>query len=413
METYFRARYAVARSRPGPTGPFLDGFTDSLRAQGYADRTTCGHLRAAAHLGLWMEAEDVALAALDDRVLDAFTAHLSVCMCVRGNRGVYRDARAGARVFLAHLRDQEVVPLAPPPPGDRLPAVVVQFQHWMLRHRGVTASTLRPYRPILVELVQRLGDPARYAADALRRFVAERAARHSLGRAKAVVSAVRMFLRFLAAQGLCDVLLVEAIPTIAHWRLASLPAYLSPADVERVVGAPDPTTPLGRRDRAILLLLARLGLRAGDVAGLRWGDIDWPAGTLHVAGKGRRPVRLPLPQEVGDAVLDHLAARRPSTNTDHVFVGARAPYRALRHSAAISEIVNRAAERVGIVLPRGGAHVLRHSLATALVRGGVDFPVVRAVLRHRSDEMTAYYAKVDVGALRKIAQPWPSEGSPC
>lgn len=411
MKIYFKAAYAVARTRPGPTGPFLDGFTDSLRAAGYADRTACGHLRAAAHLGVWMQAEDVALAAVDDRALDAFTAHLSGCTCVRSNRGVYRDARAGARVFLAHLRDLGVVPLAPPP-GDRLPAVVEQFQHWMLRHRGVMASTLRPYRPFLVELVQRLGDPARYTADALRRFVAERAARHSLARAKQVVSAVRMFLRFLAAQGLCDVLLVEAIPTIAHWRLASLPAYLSPADVERVVGAPDPTTPLGRRDRAMLLLLARLGLRAGDVAGLRLGDIDWSAGMLHVAGKGRHPGRLPLPQEVGDAVLDYLVAGRPRTNTDHVFVGARAPHRALRHSAAISEIVNRAAERVGVVLPRGGAHVLRHSLATALVRGGVPFPVVRAVLRHRSDEMTAYYAKVDVGALRKIAQPWPLV-SPC
>ncbi len=104
METYFKAPYAVARSRPGPTGPFLDGFADSLRTRGYADRTTRGHLRAAAHLGVWMKAEDVALAALDDRALDAFAAHLSVCTCVRGNRGVYREARAGARVFLAHLR---------------------------------------------------------------------------------------------------------------------------------------------------------------------------------------------------------------------------------------------------------------------------------------------------------------------
>lgn len=412
METYFRAAYAVARSRPGPTGPFLDGFTDSLRTRGYADRTTCGHVRAAAHLGLWMEAEDVVLAALDDRTLNAFTAHLSACTCVRANRGVYRDARAGARLFLSYLREQIVVPLAPPP-DDRLSAVVERFQHWMLRHRGVRTSTLRPYRPILVELVERLGDPARYTADALRRFVAERAARHSLGRAKTVVSAVRMFLRFLVAQGLCDVLLVEAIPTIAHWRLASMPAYLSPADVERVVGAPDSTTPLGRRDRAILLLLARLGLRAGDVAGLRMGDIDWPAGMLHVAGKGRRPGRLPLPQQVGDAVLDYLKAGRPPAITDHVFVGARAPHRALRHSSAISEIVNRAAERVGVVLPHGGAHVLRHSLATALVRGGVPLPVVRGVLRHRSDEMIAYYAKVDVGALQRIARSWPLQVSPC
>ena len=412
VERYFEAPYALARLRPGPTGPFLGGFASRLREAGYARRTARGHLRAAAHLGVWMQAGGVTLAAVNERTVAAFTAHLPACACLRRNRGVYRDARAGARAFLAHLRDQGVV-LLPPPATSGLPEIVEHFQDWMLRHRGVTVSTLRPHRPILVELVQKVGDPARYTAGALRSFVTERASRHGQGRAKAVVTAVRMFLRFLAAHGICDPCLVEAIPTFAAWRLASLPAYLSAEDVERLVGAPDATTPVGRRDKAIMLLLARLGLRAGDVSGLRLDDIDWRGGQLHVAGKGRRPGRLPLPQEVGDAILDYLAAGRPKASSDHVFLCTRAPHRPFRHSSAISDIVNRATKRAGVVPPRGGAHVLRHSVATTLVRDGVPFPVVRAVLRHRGDETTAYYAKVDVGALRKIAQPWPLEVSPC
>ncbi|MBE3088432.1 MAG: phage integrase N-terminal SAM-like domain-containing protein, partial [Chloroflexi bacterium] len=169
--TYFKAPYAVVYSRPGPAVPFLDDFAESLHLEGYADRTACSHLRAAAHLGVWMQTEGLACSALDHRRIDAFMAHLSACTCVRGNRGVYRDARAGVRVFLAHLRDRGIVPPAASA-GRVLPESVERFQQWMLRHRGVTASTLRPYRPILVELVEKVGDPTHYTAGALRTFVA-------------------------------------------------------------------------------------------------------------------------------------------------------------------------------------------------------------------------------------------------
>lgn len=413
LETYFEAAHTLTRLRSGPTGPFVDGFADSLSKSGYARATAREYLRAAVHLGAWMGDHDLRLDALGEQALVAFAAHLGTCACLKCGGGIYDNAVVGARHFLSHLRDRGVLPPVPVQVGSEVPRLVKQFEQWMLCHRGVTASTLGAYRLILVELVRNVGEPAGFTAASLRKFVSDRAALHGQSRAKTVVTAVRMFLRHLASHGLCEARLVDAIPTIAYWRLSSLPAYLPAEDVERLVHAPDLATPAGRRDRAILLLLARLGLRAGDVVGLRFGDIDWKSGTLVVTGKGRRAARLPLPQEVGDAILAHLCDGRPTLDDDHVFLRIRAPQVSLQCPKAVADIVRRAAARAGVRPPRGGAHVLRHSAATALVRSGVPLAAIRMLLRHRSEETTAHYAKVDVPALRRIARPWPLEVSPC
>jgi len=413
LETYVKTAAKLARLRSGPTGPFIDSFADSLRESGYAHSTVRGQLRIVAHFGAWMDLEGLAFGALEEQAVTAFAEHLPACTCSWRTRCDQSYLVAGARLLLTHLRDQGVVPRAPATEADRLPEIIERFEHWMNRHRGVVASTLTAYQPIVTELVQKVGTPEDFTAAALRGFVSERAARHGRSRAKTVVSAVRMFLRYVVSQGLCESELVAAIPTIANWRLSSLPAYLPPEQVERIVGAAEPTTPMGRRDRAILLLLARLGLRAGDVVGLRLADIDWQAGTLLVGGKGRRACRLPLPQEAGDAILAYLADGRPDVADDHIFLRLLAPIGKLESSAAVSFVVRRAAGRAGVKMPGGRAHVLRHSLATALVRKGMPLPTIRVLLRHRSEETTAHYAKVDVPALRKVAQPWPLEASSC
>lgn len=207
-----------------------------------------------------------------------------------------------------------------------------------LREAGYARHTARQYLPEVTQLGAWMEAESVALAslneDALDRFAAR-----------------RMFLRYLATQGLCNAYLLDAVPTIAQWRLSSLPAYLAPEDVERLVGAPDPKTPVGQRDRAILLLLARLGLRAGDVRGLCLGHIDWKAGTLLVAGKGRRPTRLPLPQEVGDAILAYVSNGRPRVNDEHVFLLVHAPYRPFQGSSSISLLVHAAAKRAGGRLP--------------------------------------------------------------
>ena len=413
LEKYFEAAATLARLRSGPTGPFINGFANSLSEAGYSRWTSRGYLRAAAHLGAWMAREGIGVATLGEEALEDFARHLPHCSCLRRNRGIYGDAVAGARLFIEHLRNQGILPPAPEPDADPVPEIIISFERWMRDHRGVTTSTLLAYRPLLVELHEAVGTPDAFSARSLRAFVSDRASRHGRGRAKTVVTAVRMFVRYAAAHGLCGPELVDAIPTIAEWKLAALPAYLSAEEVERLIEAPDSESATGLRNRAILLLLARLGLRAGDIKDLRLGDIDWETGTLRVAGKGRRTTRLPLPQDAGDAVLRYLVEGRPDVADDHVFLRSRAPAGPLKTACAVSNIVNRAAERAGIRMPRGGAHVLRHSVATSLVRGGVPLPAVRVLLRHRSEQTTLHYAKVDVPALRKIARPWPTEVQPC
>jgi site-specific recombinase XerD len=281
----------------------------------------------------------------------------------------------------------------------------------MLTHRGTTAATLNNYRLTLIDLLETLGDqPARYDARALREFILNRARRHGIGHAKTVVTSVRMFLRFLIATGRCPPGLDQAIPTIARWRLASLPRYLSAEAVERTIAGCDLTLPIGVRDRAVLLLLARLGLRAGDVTALKLSALDWQAGTVQVMGKNRRQHRLPLPQDVGDAIL-HYLAHRPDMDNDQVFLTTIAPCKGLSYQA-VGKIATQAMHRASVQTPVHGAHVLRYSAATQMLRHGVPLAAIGAVLRQASVETTLGYAKVDVHLLQHVVRPWP-EGAPC
>lgn len=239
---------------------------------------------------------------------------------------------------------------------------------------------------------------------------------HCHGKSPAVIkhgaTALRMFVRFLAAEGGCPAGLEGAIPLIPHWRLSSLPRYLQAEEVERIVASCDSATAVGKRDRAILLLLARLGLRAGDIVQMRLGDIDWNDAWLHVCGKSRRQTCLPLTQEVGDALVAYLQAGRPQTDGDRLFVCCRAPFRPFAGHPAVSVIVARAMRRAGVTPPgRGAAHLLRHSVATALLRQGAPLHEIAALLRHRSIQTTQIYAKVDVSMLQQIAQRWPEAQS--
>jgi site-specific recombinase XerD len=282
----------------------------------------------------------------------------------------------------------------------------------MAVHRGVTEQTLRNYRPILRDLLTTLGNcPAQLEAKSLRTFILERAHRHGKGKAKNVVTATRMFVRFLIASGRCKPGLDDAIPTIALWRLATLPQYLPSEDIERIISACNPSSPLGARDHAIVLLMARLGLRGSDVIGLRCPDIHWQDATLIVSGKSRRETRLPLPQDVGDALLHYLEFARPPVDIDRVFITAIAPWGPLSRSV-IRQTAARAITRAGISAPTAGARVFRHSAATTMLRQGASLQTIGDILRHTSIETSAHYAKVDLALLHQVARPWP-EGALC
>jgi integrase len=201
---------------------------------------------------------------------------------------------------------------------------------------------------------------------------------------------------------------VHCVPTVPQWRLSSLPRYLESADVERVIASCDVSTIKGLRDRAILLLLARLGVRAGDIIAMTVTDADWKHGTLRMRGKSRREAVLPLPQDVGDALLAYMESGRPRATTERMFLTVCAPIRPFTGPSSISEIVKVALRHAGIIdAPSRGAHLLRHSAATAMLRAGSSLDTIAVVLRHRSPDTTALYAKVDLEMLQLVVQCWP------
>ncbi|WP_205507684.1 site-specific integrase [Myxococcus vastator] len=415
ISDYFEAPWRLARMRATSVGPYIDGFSMALTDAGYSPFTIRGYLRAADHFGRWADLRGVIITSWDDDVGVRFGRHLPRCKCIKGNKGIFKNAGVGVRLLLAYLRTCEVLaPAKPTPTTPKFAPLAERFADWMVRHRGVAPSTTARYQRMLQPFLGTLGeDPSQYSVTAIRAYVIEQLSDVGRGETRTAVTAIRAFLRFLVAEGRVHSGIPHCVPTVPQWRLSSLPRYLEVPDVERVVKNCDLTTGHGLRDHAILLLLARLGLRAGDIVRMTVTDIDWRGGTLRVHGKGRREVRLPLPQDVGDAVLAYLERGRPRSSSERLFLTVNAPTRPFASSATISDIVRVALNRAGIQNPPSrGAHLLRHSAATAMLRAGGSLDTIATVLRHRSPDTTAYYAKVDVEMLREVAQPWPG-GAAC
>jgi integrase/recombinase XerD len=412
IERFAEAQCTLARLRASAGAEHLDGFAETLFSAGYSRRSGIRYVNGAAHLGNWCRRAGVAIERIDEEILGQFLDHLPRCRCRRSTRDRRRDSRAAVAHFLEYLRRCGVA--APATDCVRRTTIVDAFCVWMRGYRGVTDGTLGVYAPLVREFVECEGErPEEYDASGVRAFVLRRARRSGTDRGRAVVTALRMFLRFSCATGRCLPALIEAVPTIASWRLAKLPRYISAVDVERVIAACDTARPKGARDRAMVLLMARLGLRSGEVATLRLQDLDWTRGRLHVVGKGGAESSLPLPQDVGDAILRYVEAVRPAAPHQYVFVRMVPPWRRLR-GVSVSDAVAAAMQAAGVEGRFRGGHMLRHSLATNLLRDGASLEQIGALLRHRSTTTTEIYAKVDVATLRRMAQPWPAlEISPC
>lgn len=394
---------------PGCLRPYLDKFAAELTSAGYKTLTISNYLQSVAHFGTWMQYKCIAICDIDAEVIAAFGDHR--CECPGGRRHKRLSRRYVARVwrFVHYLNQQGLIDIPQEKTEDVPPASVVDFGDWMLRHRGITTRTVERYERAIVSLLPILGDdPTLYNAAGIRQAIESKASRYCPATAKDFVTALRAYLRFLASQGRCRSGLEAAVPTYPQWKLSGLPRYLTDEDIERVITSCDEDPRCGLRNRAILLLLARLGLRAGDIVNMRLEDIDWNEGTLRVHGKGRREVRLPLPQDAGDALLTYLEQARPPVAIDRIFLCVPAPHRAFHSSVVVSGIVQSALTRARIANPPSrGANLLRHSAATSMLRAGATLEAIGAVLRHRSVDSTAYYAKVDVRTLNLIAQPWP------
>jgi integrase/recombinase XerD len=394
----------------GTLSPLVEKFSDRLISFGHTRRTTARYLDSARHFCHWLWQTGVAPSDVNDALVEQFARHRCKCSGIHRARLSIEYVNR-VRRFISFLAEHGVVRAAPPPGPEAVDKRVLEFQQWLRIHRGACECTIKRCGRLLMKLLPALGgDPADYDARLIRRVMIEEARERPRSYAKSMATALRGYLRFLAARGECRSSLDRAIPSIRQWRMSALPRYLPVSDIERLIASCDRTKPSGIRDRAILLLLARLGLRAGDIVMMRLDDIAWEEGTLRVRGKGRRETGLPLPQEVGDAVLDYLATVRPVVDCDRVFLRLVAPYRALAASTSISCVVKFALQRAGITnSPSRGANLLRHSAATAMLRAGATLEAIGAVLRHRSVDTTAHYAKVDIAALCQIAQPWPGE----
>jgi integrase/recombinase XerD len=300
--------------RDTPAGP-LEGFAQALSETGYTTKIARRPLRAAEHFIYWTHRQGISGRNWNEQSLAGFERHLSRCHCPHYGRGDQLSVVRGARLFLTYLRDGRIITRKSIKSPVHDPALLSAFCQWMHQQRGICDVTLRTYSIYIRELLQRLGEePSRFNARRLRAFVLEKSRSCGWGTTKNCTTVLRMFLRFLIAEGQCAVGLDAAIPPVAHWRLASLPRYLPPKDVEHLIASCDRASAVGRRDRAILLLLARLGLRAGDIVRLRLSDIDWKDASIQVCGKGRRHARLPLTQEVGQAIVAYLkkAGRGPA-----------------------------------------------------------------------------------------------------
>ena len=337
-------------------GHLVTRFRDSLEEQGYASSTIRSSGTLCRHFIVWLYLSDIPLAAVDERVQRRFLAHDCVC----AHPGLFDNMPrrfAGSdssgsvlRLFAAFLMDTNVIP-APVVPqrhvehGEHLDA----FLHWLRRHRGLRDTSIEHYERRVRALLPALGDdPGTYDAARVRNTILGRLETASRGEVGGEASTLRMYLRFLGSNGLCRPELVHAVPTIPRLRGESLPRHVGQDEIERMIATCDVTTPMGVRDRAALLLLARLALRAGDVAGLNLDDIDWDRAVIRVSGKSRREAELPLPQDVGDALRDYILEARPRGDEMKVFLRCMAPYRPVSSSGIRTSIVGRAIKRAGV-----------------------------------------------------------------
>ena len=392
----------------GNTAAYLEGFATEMASAGYARLTIRGYLDSAIHFGQWVEAGGLNFANIDEEIVKAFGAHRCECVGRHSQQRLSRRSVARVGFFTQYLRQQgairtsanSTVEASSPPEG---------FREWLLHHRGLALVTVERHEHLIRRMLPPLGqDAGQYNAVTVRTVILDQIRGCRPGYAKTIVAALRLYLRYLATIGACQPGLDHALPTVAEWKLSSLPKYLDSGQVARLMDSCDKNGPLGLRDRATILLLFRLGLRAGDIAGMRPADIDWREATLLVRGKGRRDVRLPLPQDAGDAVLDYLEHARPQVSIDRVFLCVNAPFRSLG-STAVSNIVRAALRVAGIENPPShGANLIRHTAATTMLRAGATLDEIGTILRHKSPDTTAHYAKVDIAALQQIAQPWPN-----
>lgn len=398
----------MPKEGPGPLAPYLRSFAQFLSQQGYSRVYLRRHLMLAARFSLWLEHRRIR------------SRHISSEYVSKYLRYRYRDRRVseGDSAALDHLmtflRAKQAIPRAMISMLPLLPAerCARGYELYLREDRSLARATIINYVPFIVDFLKdRFGArPVRLsclrAADVIR-FVQARARRLHVKRAKLMTTALRSFFQYARMRGEVTLDLTAAVPIVASWSMASIPRAIAPEQTRELLASIDRKTAVGKRDYAILLLLARLGLRAGEVVALELNDIDWSAGQLSVRGKGGRRSEMPLPVDVGKAIATYLRRGRPQCPSRRVFMRSKAPVRGFLGASGVGSIVRHRLQRAGIIAPTYGAHQFRHGLASDMLRQGASLAEIGAVLGHHHPDTTRIYTKIDLKALHTLAQPWP------
>jgi len=394
----------LERLRVGPLAPYLDVYLRRIEQDGFLPSSVPCQLYAIARFSKWLQQEGVRREDIDESRVRRFLD--------RDPGVVHYPEPASIRRLVLILRGMGVLKAAPPPVLTSVQRYVTEYRRYLVDQRGLSESCLPNYISFVEQfLSERFGENKpclmELCASDVTTFVRNQAGKLSPGRVKLLVTALRSFLRYLLHQGQTTVDLAGCVPAVACWSLSEIPKSLPAGTVQRILRQQDRTTAVGCRNFAILTLLARLGLRAGEVVALNLEDLDWECGVIKVRRKGGRWTQLPLPTDVGEALATYLRSARPRCSSRRVFLSHRAPIRGFAHTITVSSIVRRTLLRAGVESTRTGAHLFRHTLAADLLRNGASLDEIGDVLGHRSPNTTALYAKVDLAALRTIALPWP------
>jgi site-specific recombinase XerD len=387
---------------------YLDQFAVLLDGQGFERRGLGQQVRAAARFSRWLQSHQVTAA---EAVTDE---HARCFLDDPAEQGFVRlGAAATLRRLLDHLRQLEVCGATPAPSAlTPVQQTIAAYGDYLQKELGLSAKTVVQYCPFAAAfLSEHFGsgpvDLARLGGRDVIQFVRQQAARLSLARAKAATIALRSFLRYVRYCGGTRYDLAGAVPTVANWSMTAIPRAIAPDHLRAVLASCRRDTPVGRRDYAILMLLARLGLRSSEIVSLTLNSIDWEASSIAVVGKANHAAVLPLPAEVGEAIAQYLQWGRPICTCRALFLRAIAPIRGLGAGPTIGTIVAVAISRAGIKTRYHGAHQFRHALATDMLRQGATLTEIGSLLRHQHPKTTGIYAKVDFDALRPLGLPWP------
>lgn len=409
METFLKHFFTdaptIEKRCRGPIAAYLEQYAQRLRQQGYSRPTGRYHLGLLGDFNDWLERKGILTVEVDSYMAKRY---------LRGRRRrlMHRSDDELILTRLVHMICPQAI--NPAPKASTAAEQVVQgYVRFLEEERGLSRATVVSYVPFIRKFLAHQFpndniDFTRLSAQDVTAFVHQRA--QQMGTSKWVcllVTALRSFLRHLLHRGSIATDLAACVPAVANWSLSNLPRFLPATEVQKVLDSVDRSSTVGKRNHAILLLLARLGLRASEVVALALDDVDWEAGLITIRGKGKRSAQLPLPTDVGEAIVEYLRNGRPSSASRRLFIRGRAPRVGFANSMAICSVVDRALRKAGVESAHRGSHLFRHSLATQMLNSGVSLPEIGDLLRHRRPDTTTIYAKVDVASLRTIALPWP------